>query len=410
MRTTPRWTSPRASSQTIDRITEHALDRRAFLRIAGGASLAGMALMKYGGHGALAQDSGTPVPMATAQIGPRTDGSTVWHVVVGQMNMETQTEFHAFFPGEITINEGDAIWFDFGMGGFHNVDFNGGTVLPIIIPDPESPGTPTPAGLPKLILNPAVVFATVGDKPVTSPTETMTYDGSTPVNSGIDQFRDPSVPFVLNFSKAGSYDYHCDVHGAVMKAKVTVQAAGTAAAHTQAEYDQMAKDEMAALQTKADADLKEYGEATSKANSDGTTAWTATVGAGGDTQVRIQAMLPKELSVKVGDSVTWVHRAPGEPHTVTFLGAGETAPQDPVEQFADGSPKFVQNPMNIFPQGGDTWSGTGFVSSGIMGFPEAGFTQTEYTLKFDTAGDYIYYCILHGDATGQGMAGKITVA
>lgn len=400
MRTTPRCTAPRASSRTIDRITEHALDRRAFLRLAGGAGVASAALMKSGGYGALAQDNGTPVPMATAQIGPRTDGSTVWHVIVGQMNMETQTEFHAFFPGEITINEGDAIWFDFGMGGFHNVEFNGGEVLPIIIPDPESPGTPTPAGPPKLILNPAVIFPSGGD----------TYDGSAPVNSGVDAFRDPSMPFVLNFSKAGTYDYQCDVHGEVMKAKVTVQAAGTAAAHTQAEYDQMAKDEMAALQTKADAELAEYGEATSTANGDGSTTWTATVGAGGDSQVRIQAMLPKELSVKVGDSVTWVHRAPGEPHTVTFLGAGETAPEDPVEQFADGSPKFVQNPMNIFPQGGDTWSGTGFVSSGLMGFPAAGFTETEYTLKFDTPGDYIYYCILHGDATGQGMAGKITVA
>ncbi len=121
-------------------------------------------------------------------------------------------------------------------------------------------------------------------------------------------------------------------------------------------------------------------------------------------------MLPLELEVKVGDTVTWVHRAPGEPHTVSFLGEGETPPEDPVEQFADGSPKFVQNPLNIFPQGGNVWSGTGWVNSGIMGIPVGGPPVTEYTLTFDTPGDYIYYCVLHGDSNGQGMVAKIKVS
>jgi plastocyanin len=376
------------------------ITRRRLLQLFGGAGLAAAILLKFGSRPAFAQDDGTPMPMATAQLGPRTDGSTVWHVIAGQMNMETKTEFHAFFPGEITINEGDAIWFDFGMGGFHTATFlNGADPLPVIIPDPEATATPAPGEAPKLILNPAVIFPSGGD----------TYDGTAMVNSGIDVFRDPSQPFVLNFTKAGSYDYICDVHAAVMKGKVIVQAAGSAAAHTQADYDAMAQDEMAQLQTKADEELKEYAEATSVANADGTTAWTATVGAGGESSVRIQAFLPEQLSVKVGDAVTWVHHASGEPHTVSFIGAGEAPPEDPVEQFADGSPKFVQNPLNIFPQGGDTWSGTGWVSSGLLGFPPAGFPETEYTLTFDTPGDYIYYCVLHGDSTGQGMAAKITV-
>ena len=401
MRTFPHDASSFANSHMTTRIHDHEITRRNLLRLLGGAGVATAALLKLGNRPAFAQDSGTPVPMATAQLGPRSDGSAVWKVIVGQMNMETKTEFHSFFPGEITINEGDAIWFDFGMGGFHTTTFlNGADPIPLIIPDPEAAATPAPGELPKLVLNPAVVFPSGGDS----------YDGTAVVNSGIDVFRDPSQPFVLTFTKAGTYDYVCDVHAAVMKGTVIVQAAGTAAAHSQADYDTMARDEMAQLQAKADEELKLYAEATSKANADGTTAWTAAVGAGGESSVRIQSFFPEQLSVKVGDTVTWVHHASGEPHTVSFIGAGEAPPEDPVEQFADGSPKFVQNPLNLMPSGGNVWSGTGWVSSGFLGFPPGGFTATEHTLTFDTPGDYTYFCLLHGDSTGQGMAAKITVS
>jgi len=399
MRTISQRASSFANARLSTRRHVDDLTRRQLLRLLGGAGMATAALLKLGNRPAFAQDEGTPMPMATAQLGPRTDGSTVWYVKAGDMQMEEKTEYHAFFPGEITINEGDAIWFDFGMGGFHTASFlSGGEVPPIIIPDPEQ-ATPT-AGPPTVILNPAVIFPSGGDS----------YDGTGYVTSGIDVFRDPSQPYVLTFTKAGSYDYLCGAHPTVMKGKVIVQAAGTAAAHTQEEYDQIGADELAKLEAEAATEQAEYAEATSTQNSDGTTAWTATVGAGGETSVRIQSFLPLELAVKVGDSVTWVHRSLGEPHTVTFLGAGETAPEDPVEQFADGSPKFVQNPLNVFPQGGNVWSGTGWVNSGLMGIPELPGAPTEFTLTFDTPGDYIYYCVLHGDAKGEGMAAKITVS
>ena len=31
-------------------------------------------------------------------------------------------------------------------------------------------------------------------------------------------------------------------------------------------------------------------------------------------------------------------------------------------------------------------------------------------MTFDTAGDYAYYCALNGNAQGEGMAAKLTVA
>ena len=77
---------------------------------------------------------------------PQADGSTLWHVKVGDMKMEELIELHTFFPNEITISAGDSIWFDFGMGGFHTVSFlSGGDLPPIFIPDPEE-GTPTAGG------------------------------------------------------------------------------------------------------------------------------------------------------------------------------------------------------------------------------------------------------------------------
>jgi plastocyanin len=236
------------------------------------------------------------------------------------------------------------------------------------------------------------------------------YDGTGYVSSGIDVFRDPTVPYVVTFTTAGTYDYECVIHHHVMSAKVIVQAAGSEAASTQEDYDAVSAEEKAALEAMVEPELAKYSEASSTANADGTTAWTMAVGAGGETQLRIQQFLPKELEIKVGDMVTWVNQAYGEPHTVSFLGAGEAPPEDTtVEIGADGMPKFVQSPLTLRRQGGDVWSGTGWVSSGFLGYPEADPDAREYTLTFDTPGDFLYFCVLHGDSEGNGMSAMLHV-
>ncbi len=35
---------------------------------------------------------------------------------------------------------------------------------------------------------------------------------------------------------------------------------------------------------------------------------------------------------------------------------------------------------------------------------------TEYALTFDTPGEYIYFCVLHGNAEGERMAARLTVS
>ncbi len=96
---------------------------------------------------------------------------------------------------------------------------------------------------------------------------------------------------------------------------------------------------------------------------------------------------------------------------MTFLGAGVEPPEDILlEPQPDGPPTFVQNPLTFLPQGGAVYGGEGYRNSGFMG--EAPFPgTTSYELTFDTAGEYPYYCILHGSGPGgEGMAGTISVS
>lgn len=92
------------------------------------------------------------------------------------------------------------------------------------------------------------------------------------------------------------------------------------------------------------------------------------------------AMLPQSITIDEGDSVTWT--VAGEVHTITFLGANVAPPGDPT-----------------VPQGGSTFDGTNFVSSGILAPGQT------YTLTFTKAGTYHYMCVLHGPE----MTGTIVV-
>jgi plastocyanin len=318
------------------------------------------------------------------------------------MDMQNMIEYHGFFPGEITINAGDSIWFAEEMPMFHTVTFvpAGAEVPGIFIPDPEvDPSTPTASGLPKLVYNPILLAGTGG----------TAVDGTQIVSTIVDVFGDGVTPWVFSFPTAGTYDYVCIPHAGVMRAKVVVQEAGSALPMDQAAVDAAAAEQIAALQTQGLAEIEKYLTPVSTKRDDGTTLWEVAVGAGGLSQVRVQRFLPDALEITVGDSILYKIQSEGEPHTVTFLGAGEAAPEDTlVEAFADGSPKFVQNMETFLSNGVTTWSGTGFLNSGFMGIPQLGLPM-EYEILFDTAGEFIPYCILHGSPAGERMSGKLTV-
>lgn len=370
-------------------------------------SVSGAHAAHKGLHGALMrQDAGAPA--ATPQLGEQPDGSHVWRVGVAGMDMENMIDLQSFFPKEITINAGDSIFYELpNPPGFHTVTFlSGGEVPPLLIPDTDG-GTPAAspsAGPPKLVLNPMAAF----------PSGETTYDGSGFLNSGLDVFRQPGdPPVVVTFSTPGTYEYQCIPHGAVMKATVIVQETGSELAEDQAAVDARADEERTSLLEEGMAEIDEYVEATSTTRDDGTTLWEIAAGAG-EGNARVLRFMPDALEIKAGDTVRWVNHSMTEPHTVTFLGTGAEQPEDVlVEPQASGPPKFVQNPLTFFPQGGEVFSGEGFFSSGfigeINGQPMPGTNQ--YELTFDTAGEYPYYCILHASGPeGPGMAGTITVS
>jgi plastocyanin len=371
------------------------MSRRQLMRVVGGFGLGAVGTLAFGRAVGAHQEAGTPPAVATPVVGPQADGTTLWKVLVAAMDMENKLDFQGFFPGEITINAGDSIWFDYGMGGFHTVTFSGSEVIPIILPDPEA-ATPT-AGPPAVMLNPQALLPSGGN----------VVDGSAVVNSGADVFLQ-GAPIVFTFSTPGTYDYYCSPHSAVMKAKVIVQEAGAELPTDQAGYDALAAEQIEALRQEGLAAKAEYAEPTSTARDDGTTLWEFAVGAGPG-QARVMAILPEAFEIAVGDTIKFVIQSVNEPHTVSFIGAGEAPPEDLMPgAFADGSPKFSINPLTFLPQGGNVWSGTGWVNSGYMGIEAAGLPM-EWECTFDTEGEYTYYCVLHGDAAGNGMASKLIV-
>ena len=348
--------------------------------------------------------------MSTPVLGPRADGTNLWKVQVGGMDMDNGIDMHAFFPKEITVNAGDSVFWQFapmGMPGFHTVTFtSGGEIPPIFTPDIVD-GTPvaSPEGPPRLLINPAVAF----------PDGRTEYDGTGTTNSGVDVLRTPDQPpYTLTFTKAGAFDYQCAVHGVVMKGKVTVQEAGASLPTDVAGYEAMAQQEIAAVLAEGKNALENAKAATPMA-ADGK-AWEVSAGAGGLSEARVMKFIPAEITIKVGDTVRWTDRTTGEPHTVTFLGGTEQPEDTLVEPQSSGLPKLIQNYQTFLPAGEKPFDGTGYHNSGFLGLPPEigqmfGLLGDSYELTFTKAGTYPYYCILHagGPDDDAGMSGKIIV-
>ncbi|VVB93512.1 Plastocyanin [uncultured archaeon] len=113
------------------------------------------------------------------------------------------------------------------------------------------------------------------------------------------------------------------------------------------------------------------------------TTWN--VIAGGQTKdmaIQGMAFYPGIIIINVGDTIKW--SIGGNFHTISFL-SGQTPPPD-------GSP------ASLSPSGGSEYSGTGFVSSGIL--PPGG----NYSLKFTEPGIFSYQCLVH-----SGMQGIVIV-
>jgi len=357
-----------------------------------GAAATSSTAPSHGMHSAPASQEGPPA--ATPVLGDQADGGRVWRVIAGGGDMAELIEAVAFYPEEITINAGDAIFFE--IRGFHNVHFLSGAAVPsLVIPDPDLTATPTAGGPPTLILNPEVALPVGG----------TSYDGTGIINSGLPL--DPNAPpFVLTFTTPGTYDYVCSVHLPEMTGRVVVQDTGGAYPMEQADYDRMGEEALAGQIEAARTALERYDA-----------AGATPVAAGGGNVHEVTAgflegpmdvlrFAPESVSIKAGDTVRWVVRsAPVTPHIVTFLGDQEPPEFIVPEMAAAGPPKFVLNPMLVAPAGDAAFVAGEFLNSGLLGGPDG---RDTYELTFDAPGTYAYYCPIHASPTG-GMIGEVVV-
>jgi plastocyanin len=121
--------------------------------------------------------------------------------------------------------------------------------------------------------------------------------------------------------------------------------------------------------------------------------WTVIVGGHpADNSVYANGFYPRELTVNVGDTVTWQFDGF---HNVTFL-SGATPPRFATK---DGA-KMYANPKVFFPAGGNTYGGVGFRNSGTPQDDK----PFSYSLTFTKPGRYEYACTIHA-----GMSGVVNV-
>jgi plastocyanin len=311
---------------------------------------------------------------ATGAAAPARDAAT-WHVWVGGESADHALQAQAFLPTSVTINVGDTITWTTGADFVHTVTFLSGTQAPPVVrPDGSE------------VIQPAETAFPAGGP---------TYDGTKFVNSGLLEGKDKT--FSLTFTKAGAYDYLCLLHRG-MGGQVTVQAAGSAYPKTHEQVDADGNTELYAKLGQANQFLQS-AQLSSKANGNGTTNYTVVDGAGGN-QASVLRFLPVNLTVKPGDSVTWLGNDPHEVHTVTFYDPAGKVPDFLVPQPQPSGPPRLLAP-HAAPEGDTDVDSNELYGSGLL------TPGQSYTFTFPKPGVYSYVCVIHAP---QGMFGTITVA
>ena len=282
---------------------------------------------------------------------------------------------NSYLPGDVTILVGDSIKWTIESDEPHSVTFGNG---PAGTPPDEWPVTGLTGTVP----------------PPPAPANlTGSYAGSGFLNTGL-LFKGSTA--TVAFTAAGTLPYICVIHPG-MAGTVNVVASGTTT--TQAEADAKATQTRDAIQG-AVAGLQASAEAavTETERADGTSLWSIFTAAqgpvgpqpgGGTGYLELLRFIPASLSIEEGDTVKWT--APSV-HTVTF----PTANQDP----------STIDPFGTPPAGGDTYDGSSFYHSGLLGIPAPGAPNT-YELTFPDAGTFNYICALH---IFLGQTGQIEVA
>lgn len=296
-------------------------------------------------------------------------------VSAGAESAGGDVQLNEFAPNQVTISVGDTVTWKLNSSEFHNIIFTSGAPAPDFVE----------AGPDGVFFNPAAAFPTGGP----------TYDGTGVVGSGLLNKGDS---FSLAFSKAGTFTYLCAIHRGMGGSVKVVD--GSAGVDTQAAINARGAAQVNAdLATKAiPAIMSNIGEVPTEGTAVGIAAGVEIAPAD------VQRFLPRRVTIRQGQAVTWIWKTQETPHTVTFLG-GAPAPGIVIPQpQASGPPRLQLNPAVLAPAGdaGD-WSGAGYLNSGFLQ-PGPGQPTPTFSVTFEAAGTYDYLCLLH-----EGMVGTIVV-
>jgi plastocyanin len=202
------------------------------------------------------------------------------------------------------------------------------------------------------------------------------------------------APFRMTFSQPGVYAYACMFHPG-MNGSIEVLPESAALAETPQQAQTRGLAQVAALTSQFRADLQ--GVRPAQADVHGTATVHAadvglSTGAGQDNAGGVSALrfLPDALAVRRGDLVVWTLADPLEIHTVTFTSGATAPPLVDVRPQVGGPPVLAVPAERAGPAGGTTYTGDGFVNSGIL------HPGDSYALAIDApAGMYEYVCLAH---------------
>lgn len=307
-------------------------------------------------------------------------------------------DFDGFFPSTTRIHVGDSV--SFAINGFHSVTFlaKGQAPPPLIITSAAMPvsGKLDAAGAafwfngqPSQIINPAAAFPSGG----------TTYAGKGYLNSGLPG-EGPPKPFVVKFTKAGTFTFHCLVHPG-MKGVVRVLPKSSVVPSVKADgIAAKSQQRTATLQARRLRQVKPPADTVLAGNDGGTVAWLR--------------FFPESLKVKTGTTVEFKIASSREVHTITF---GPVAYTEQIEKTfttpvpaAGGPPTLLVNPLAGYPSDppplppytganhGNGFEGAGILSNGGPPLPSS------VKITFTKPGVYPFECVIHPN-----MDGKITV-
>jgi plastocyanin len=309
-----------------------------------------------------------------------------------------QLDFNAFFPSTTKIHVGDSVSWE--INGFHTVTFlaAGQVPKPLFIPSSPMSGQLDAAsvpfwfnGKPKQILNPETAFPSGG----------KSYNGSGFLNSGTPTPGGPPAPFVVKFTRAGTFKFYCLPHpGMKGVVKVLPKSAHVPTARS---------DRAAANAQEADAIAK--GRSLGRVKPPAATVLAGNDGSGPVAWLRF---FPQNLKIKAGTTVTFKLASQREIHTITIGPAAYTSAIDKSfitpQPNPAGPPSLVLNPLGAFPSDppplppytganhGNGFEGTGILAGG------GGPLPSSMKITFTKPGVFRYECVVH-----EGMDGKITV-